>query len=98
MDSMEFKLNEFSRKDLEGIIHLLHGFFSQFVSENKEFQGYLHCNFIEILEAMSLAESLFFDEYGELCMDEISWKRVKDNPRLPQVLPQLSSASTGKLT
>lgn len=90
---MEFNLNEYTRKDLEGIIHLLHGFFSQFVSENKGFQEYLHCNFNEVLEAISLAESLFFDESGELCMEEMSWKRVKDNPRLTQVLPQLSSAS-----
>jgi hypothetical protein len=90
---MEFKLNEYTRKDLEGIIHLLHGFFSQFVSEHNGLQEYLHCNFIEVMEAMSLAESFFFDESGELCMDEESWNRVKDNPHLTQVLPQLSSAN-----
>lgn len=91
-DSMEFNLDEYTRNDLEGIIHFLHGFNSQFIRENSEFQEYLHCNFNEILEAMSLAESFFFDESGELCVDERLWKRIKDNPHFTQVLLQFSSA------
>ena len=92
---MDFNLNKYTRNDLEGIIHLLHGFYSQFVCENPELQEYLSCNFIEVLEAMSFAESLFFDESGELCIDEKLWKRVKDNPHFTQVLLQLSSAKVG---
>jgi hypothetical protein len=90
-DSKDFNLNEFTREDLEGMIHLLHGFYSQFVRDNSELQENLNCNFIEVLEAMSLVESLFFDEYGDLCIDERSWKRVKENPHITQALLYLSA-------
>lgn len=90
-DSQEFNLNRFTRKDLEGIIHLLHGYYSQFVSENPELEECLHCNFTEVLEAMALAESLFIDEFGELCIDDLSWEKVKDNHYFTKVVSQLSS-------
>ena len=89
-DSLEFNLDIFSRKDLEGIIHLLHGYYSQFVSENPELEC-LHCNYREVLEAMSLAESLLIDEYGELCIDDYSWDFVIENQYLSKIVSQLSS-------
>jgi hypothetical protein len=89
-DSMEFNLREFTKSDLEGVIYLLHGFYTQVICEFPDLQEYLRCNFKEVLEAMSLAESLFFDDSGELCVDDESWRLVKDNPRLTQALFQLS--------
>jgi hypothetical protein len=93
-DSIDFNLNKFSRRDLEGIIHLLHGFYTQFVNENPEIKEYLSRNYVEVLEAMSIVDSLFYDESGELCIDEESWKQVKDNPHLTQVLFHLSTNSS----
>ena len=93
-DSMEFNLYEISRDDLVGILHFLHGFFSQFVSENPDYKETIHCNFFEVVEAIALAESLFIDTSGELCLDEESWKLVKNNPHLTQYMFQLSQQHT----
>ena len=88
-DSKHLNLNEYTRKDLEGIIHLLHGYYTQFVHDHNEFREILHCNYVEVLEAMSLAESLYIDENGEPNIDEASWNRIKDNPHITQFLLQL---------
>jgi hypothetical protein len=89
-DSTEFNLQEYTRNDLERIIHLLHGFYTQFVHEDPALQEYLHCNFLEVLEAMSLTESFFLNASGELCIDKVSWRHIIENPHLIQTLLQLS--------
>jgi len=40
---------------------------------------------------MSLAESLFVNKFGELCIDDLSWEYVKDNHHITKVVSQLSS-------
>ena len=87
---MKFKLDDFTRNDLEGIIYLLHGFYSQFVSENLGLQKALHCDSEEVIEAISLVDSLTINDIGELIVDEETWKSVKNDPLLIQALHQLS--------
>ena len=89
-DSTDFNLDEVTRKDLIGILQLLHGFISQFIAENQDYGEALRCNFYEVIQAIALAESLYIDTSGALSTDEQSRKLVKDNPYLTQYSYQLS--------
>ena len=82
-DAERFNLEEFSRKDLEGIIHLLHGYYTHyFVNSSSEVRETLRCNSEDVLEGMMISSEIDIDENGEIILGDELWELVKKSPTL----------------
>ena len=78
-----FKLDEFKRKDLEGIIQLLHGYYTYFIIESaRELRESLRCNGEDVLKVMMISPEIDIDENGEIVLDDELWELVKKSPTL----------------
>jgi hypothetical protein len=82
-----FKLEEFTRKDLEGIIQLLHGYYTHFIVNSAfEVRESLRCNGEDVLEGMMIASEIDIDENGEIILSDELWELVKKSPTLLKLL------------
>lgn len=82
-DAESFNLRDYSRNDLEGIIQLLHGFYSYFMLENPmEIRETTKCCVNEVLMSMALASSIHDNQDGEIIINDELWGIIKNNPHL----------------
>ena len=82
-----FKLDEFTRKDLEGIIQLLHGYYTHFIIDSaREVRESLRCNGEDVLNVMMIASEIDIDENGEIILSDELWELVKKSPILLKLL------------
>ena len=78
-----FKLDGFTRKDLEGIIQLLHGYYTYFIENSaREVRESLRCNGEDVLKGMMIASEIDIDENGEIVLGDELWELVKKSPIL----------------
>ena len=95
-DAQYFNLNNYTRKDLEGIIQLLHGFYTHFILDNpKEVRETVKCRADDVLASMALISSIKFNEKGELVLSDEVWNVVKKSPHLLKLLLR-AEVSKGK--
>ena len=80
-------LKDYTRNDLEGIIQLLHGYYTQFILDNlMEARETAKCNADDVLTSMTLASTIQHDEEGDLILSDELWNLVKNSPQLLKVL------------
>ena len=91
-DSHEFNLHEFSRRDLEGIINFLHGYYSMSINNNSELKKKIKISAKEVLEASKLVDCFYVNDLGDVCVKDELWIQVKENPDLLQNFIDLNSA------
>lgn len=95
-DARYFNLKDYTRKDLEGIIHLLHGFYTHFILDNsKKVRETVKCRADDVLASMALVSSIKINEDGELLLSDEVWDIVKKSPHLLKLLLR-AEASNGK--
>jgi hypothetical protein len=77
------ELKKLTRKDLEGIIHLLYGYYTHFAIESpQEIREALRCSAEDVIESMRIASKIDLDENGEIRIDDETWNIVKGSPQL----------------
>ena len=86
-DAVSFNLKDYSRNDLEGIIQMLHGFYTSFMLDNSvEVLENIKCSVDDVLTSISLASSIHPNEEGELILSDELWGIVKHSPQLLKLL------------
>jgi hypothetical protein len=80
-------LKDYTRNDLEGIIQLLHGYYTQFILDNPmEARETAKCNADDVLTSMTLASTIQKNEEGDLILSDELWDLVKNSPQLLKLL------------
>ena len=80
-------LKDYTRNDLEGIIQLLHGYYTQFILDNPmETRETAKCNADDVLTSMTLASTIQKNEEGDLILSDELWDLVKNCPHLLKLL------------
>ena len=80
-------LKDYTRNDLEGIIQLLHGYYTQFILDNPmETRETAKCNADDVLTSMTLASTIQHNEEGDLILSDELWNLVKNSPQLLKFL------------
>jgi len=80
-------LKDYTRNDLEGIIQLLHGYYTQFILDNPmETRETAKCNADDVLTSMTLASTIQHNEEGDLILSDELWDLVKNSPQLLKFL------------
>lgn len=86
-DAESFNLKDYTRNDLEGIIQLLHGYYTHFMLDNPiEVRETAKCSEDDVLTSMALASSIQHNEEGELILSDDLWGLVKNSPQLLKFL------------
>ena len=76
-DAESFNLREYSRNDLEGIIQLLHGFYTYFMIDSPDtVREKMKCSVNDVVNGMLLASSIGQNEEGELVLSDELWDIV----------------------
>ena len=76
-------LGAFSRRDLEGIVRLLFGYYSAFVLDSPPEVGEaLRCSAEDVIEAMDIASKVGCTDSGEVLLDDELWDLTRRNPAL----------------
>jgi hypothetical protein len=80
-------LEDYTRNDLEGIIQLLHGYYTQLIQDNPtETRETTKCTADDVLTSMTLASTTHRDEQGDLILSDELWGLVKNSPQLLNLL------------
>ena len=86
-DAERFNLKDYTRSDLEGIIQLLHGFYTYFMQDNHiEVRETVKCSAYDVLTSMALVSSIQHNEEGELILSDELWDIVRKSPQLLKLL------------
>ena len=89
-DAESFNLKDYTRNDLEGMIQLLHGFYTHFILDNhEEVRETVRCSADDVLTSIILASSLQHNEEGELILSDELWDIVKNSPQLLKLLTRV---------
>lgn len=79
-------LKDYTRNDLEGIIQLLHGFYTHFMLDNSiEVREKAKCYAEDVLTSMTLASSIQYKD-GEIILSDDLWDLVKNSPQFLKFL------------
>lgn len=82
-DLRSFDLKDFSRRDLEGIIQLLHGYYTHFLLDSPpELREALRCSAEDVLRGMAMASSIVDGDDGEIILPDELWEMVREDPVL----------------
>jgi hypothetical protein len=86
-DVMQMDLGHLSRRDLESVIQLLHGYYTQFVMDSPpDVREALRCSCEDVLSSMMIASTMSRYEDGELVLEEEVWEIVRRSPQLLRYL------------
>ena len=86
-DVERFNLKDYTRNDLEGIIELLHGLYTQFMLDNPvDLREDMKCSSDDVLMSMALASCIKHNEEGELILSDELWGIVKQYPQLLKMI------------
>ncbi|MCW4020258.1 MAG: hypothetical protein NWF14_03395 [Candidatus Bathyarchaeota archaeon] len=77
------ELGSFSRKDLEGIVQLLYGYYTAVVLDSPpELGDALRCTAEDVMRAMSMASWIGRSDSGEIVLDDELWDLTRRSPVL----------------
>jgi hypothetical protein len=86
-DAECFNLRDYTRNDLEGMIQLLHGYYTHFMLESPaHVRKDMECRAVDVLTSMSLVSSMQIDEKGEIILNDELWEIAKNSPHLLRFL------------
>ena len=84
-DVMRMDLCRLTRRDLEGVLQLLHGYYTQFVLDSPpDVREALRCSCEDVLRSMAIASAMSRGEEGET--QEGEWEMVRRSPQLLRYL------------
>ncbi len=85
-------LGTFSRRDLEGIVRLLYGYYTAFVLDSPPEVGeVLRCSAENVIEAMGMASRMGRTDSGEVLLDDELWDLTRRNPVLLRYFIELQA-------
>ena len=85
-------LGAFSRRDLEGILRLLYGYYTAFVLDSPQEVGEaLRCSAEDVIEAMAMASRIGRTDSGEVLLDDELWDLTRRNPVLLRYFIELQA-------
>ena len=89
-DAESFNLQDYTRNDLEGMIQLLHGYYTHFMLDNPmEVRETVKCSADDVLTSMDLVSAIQHNEEGELILGDELWGIVKNSPQLLTLLTRV---------
>jgi hypothetical protein len=91
-DGCLLDLGAFSRRDLEGIVRLLYGYYTAFVLDSPPEVGEaLRCSAEDVIEAMAMASRIGRTDSGEVLLDDELWDLTRRNPVLLRYFIELQA-------
>jgi len=79
-------LKDYTRNDLEGIIQLLHGYYTHFMLDSPvEVREKAKCVAEDVLTSMTFASSIQYKD-GEIILSDDLWYLVKNSPQFLKFL------------
>jgi hypothetical protein len=98
-DAESFNLEDYTRNDLEGMIQLLHGFYTHFMLDNPiEVRENMKCRADDVLTSMALASSIQYNDDGEVILSDELWNIVKNSPILLKLLTCVETSYENAVT
>jgi len=84
-DITQMDLGRLTRRDLEAVLQLLHGYYTQFVLDSPpDVREALRCSYEDVLSSMAIASAMSRGEEGETLEGE--WEMVRRSPQLLRYL------------
>ena len=91
-DGCRLDLGTFSRKDLEGIVQLLYGYYTAVVLDSPpEVREALRCTAEDVMRAMSMASRIGRTDSGEILLDDELWDLTRRSPVLLRYFIELQA-------
>jgi hypothetical protein len=85
-DVTQMDLGGLTRRDLEGVVQLLHGYYTQFVLDSpSDVRDALRCSYEDVLSSMAIASKISSHDNGDGLVEE-AWEIVLRSPQLLRYL------------